>query len=238
MQVGNINEKVEVKDTTPQLQTNTAAMGGVIDNRTMLELPLNNRNFFDLAALTPGSLRTVGTSSVMDSRSIDIGGVRNTSTGANLDGVDFTVVNQNNPAIALSLDALSEFKVVANFMDAAYGHGAAFLDMVTKRGTNSIHGVAYEFLRNRALQAGQFFRPPTGAPRFTYNQFGFNLGGPIRKDKTFYFANYEARRRRTGDILQGLIPTSQMLGAMSGNPAHPRTRFRHPVPGSRVTSVQ
>ena len=126
MEVGNINEKVEVTDTTPQLQTNTAAMGGVIDNRTMLELPLNNRNFFDLAALTPGSLRTVGTSSVMDSRSIDIGGVRNTSTGANLDGVDFTVVNQNNPAIALSLDALSEFKVVANFMDAAYGHGAAF----------------------------------------------------------------------------------------------------------------
>ena len=217
MQVGNINEKVEVKDTTPQLQTNTATMGGVIDNRTMLELPLNNRNFFDLAALTPGSLRTVGTSSVMDSRSIDIGGVRNTSTGANLDGVDFTVVNQNNPAIALSLDALSEFKVVANFMDAAYGHGAAFLDLVTKRGTNAIHGVAYEFVRNRALQAGQFFRPPTGAPRFTYNQFGFNLGGPIRKDKTFYFANYEARRRRTGDILQGLIPTSQMLsGDFSG----------------------
>jgi len=217
MQVGNVNEKVEVMASTPQLQTNTAAMGGVIDNRTMLELPLNNRNFFDLAALTPGSLRTVGTSSVMDSRSIDIGGVRNTSTGSNLDGVDFTVVNQNNPAIALSLDALSEFKVVANFMDAAYGHGAAFLDMVTKRGTNRFHGVAYDFVRNRAFQAGQFFRPATGAPRFTYNQFGGNAGGPIRKDKTFFFANYEGRRRRTGDILQGLIPTTQMLaGDFSG----------------------
>jgi hypothetical protein len=217
MQVGNVNEKVEVMASTPQLQTNTAAMGGVIDNRTMLELPLNNRNFFDLAALTPGSLRTVGTSSVMDSRSIDIGGVRNTATGSNLDGVDFTVVNQNNPAIALSLDALAEFKVVANFMDAAYGHGAAFLDMVTKRGTNRFHGVAYDFVRNRAFQAGQFFRPATGAPRFTYNQFGGNAGGPIRKDKTFFFANYEGRRRRTGDILQGLIPTTQMLaGDFSG----------------------
>jgi hypothetical protein len=212
MHLGNINETVQVTDTTPQLQTNTAAMGGVIDNRTILELPLNNRNFFDLAALTPGSLRTVGTSSVMDSRSIDIGGVRNTSTGANLDGVDFTVVNQNNPGIALSLDALSEFKVVANFMDAAYGHGAAFLDMVTKRGTNSFHGVVYDFVRNRAFQAGQFFRPATGAPRFTYNQFGGNAGGAIRKDKTFYFANYEARRRRTGVILQGLVPTAPMLG--------------------------
>ena len=80
MQVGNISERVEVAGTTPQLQTNTAAMGSVIDNRTMLELPLNARNFFDLAALTPGALRTVGTSSVMDSRSIDIGGVRNTAT--------------------------------------------------------------------------------------------------------------------------------------------------------------
>jgi len=212
MQLGSVNETVEVADTTPQLQTNTAVLGTVIDNRTMLELPLNARNFFDLVALTPGALKTFGTSSVMDERSIEIGGVRNTSTGANLDGVDFTVINQNNPGIALSLDALSEFKVQANFMDASQGHGAAGIDMVTKRGSNAFHGVAYDFVRNRAFQAGQFFRPASGAPRFTYNQFGFNLGGPIRKDKTFFFGNYEARRRRTGVILQGLIPTQQMLG--------------------------
>jgi len=217
---------VEVAGTTPQLQTNTAAMGTVIDNRTILELPLNARNFFDLAALTPGALRTVGASSVMDSRSIDIGGVRNTSTGANLDGMDFTVVNQNNPAIALSLDALSEFKVVANFMDAAYGHGAAFIDMVTKSGTNRFHGVAYDFVRNRAFQAGQFFRPATGAPRFTYNQFGGSGGGPIRKDKTFFFANYEARRRRMGVILQGLVPTDQM---MAGNFAATGKTMKDPL---------
>src|SRR5205807_258725 len=117
----------------------------------------------------------------------------------------------NNPAIALSLDAVDEFKVQVNFMDASYGHGAAGIDMVTKRGTNQYHGVAYDFLRNRALQAGQFFRPPAGAPRFTYNQFGFNIGGPIRKDKTFFFGNYEGRRRRTGNILQGNVPTTDML---------------------------
>ena len=212
MQLGSVNETVEVAGVTPQLQTNTAVMGTVIDNRTMLELPLNARNFFDLVALTPGALKTFGTSSVMDERSIEIGGVRNTSTNAMLDGVDFTVINQNNPGIALSLDALAEFKVQANFMDASYGHGAAGIDMVTKRGSNAFHGVAYDFVRNRAFQAGQFFRPAKGAPRFTYNQFGFNAGGPIRKDKTFYFGNYEARRRRTGVILQGLVPTDQMLG--------------------------
>ena len=178
MQLGSVNETVEVADITPQLQTNTAVMGSVIDNRTMLELPLNARNFFDLVALTPGALKTSGTSSVMDERSIEIGGVRNTSTGAMLDGVDFTVINQNNPGIALSLDALAEFKVQANFMDASYGHGAAGIDMVTKRGSNAFHGVAYDFVRNRAFQAGQFFRPARGAPRFTYNQFGFNAGGP------------------------------------------------------------
>ena len=211
MQLGVVSEKVVVESTTPQLQTNTAALGTVIDNRTMLELPLNARNFFDLVALTPGAVKTFGTSSVMDERSIEIGGVRNVATGASLDGVDFTVLNQNNPGIALSLDALSEFKVQANFMDASYGHGAAFIDMVTKRGSNDFHGVVYDFVRNRAFQAGQFFRPAAGAPRFTYNQFGANVGGKIKRDRTFYFGNWEARRRRTGVILQGLIPTEQML---------------------------
>jgi hypothetical protein len=211
MQLGVVAETVQVEATTPQLQTNTAVMGTVIDNRTMLELPLNARNFFDLVALTPGALKTFGTSSVMDERSIEIAGVRNTATGANLDGVDFTVINQNNPGIALSLDALSEFKVQTNFMDASYGHGAAGIDMVTKRGSNAFHGVAYDFVRNRAFQAGQYFRPAAGAPRFSYNQFGFNVGGPIRRDKTFYFGNYEGRRRRTGVILQGLVPTEQQM---------------------------
>jgi hypothetical protein len=237
MQLGNVSEKVEVTASTPQLQTNTATLGSVIDNRTMLELPLNNRNFFDLAALSPGALRTVGTSSVMDSRSIDIGGIRNTSTGANLDGTDFTVINQNNPGIALSVDAIAEFKVVTNFMDASYGHGAAFIDMVTKRGTNSFHGVAYDFVRNRAFQAGQFFRPASGAPRFTFNQFGASGGGKIRRDKTFYFANYEGRRRRTGVILQGLVPTDAMIaGNFSGTTKIVKDPFdgNTPFPGNVI----
>ncbi len=210
MQLGGITEKVQVEATTPQLQTNTAVMGTVIDARTMIELPLNSRNFFDLAALTPGSIRVASGSSVMDQRSIEIGGVRNTSTNATLDGVDFSVANVNNPAIALSLDAIQEFKVQTNFMDASYGYGAAGIDMVSKRGTNAFHGVLYDFVRNRAFQAGQFFRPPAGAPRFTYNQFGANAGGKIIKDKLFLFGNYEGRRRSTGTILQGLIPTEAM----------------------------
>ena len=214
MQIGATSDTVKVTASAPLLQTNTAALGTAIDNRTVLELPLNSRNFFDLVALTPGALKTAGSSSVMDQRSIEVGGIRNTSTNAMLDGVDFSIANINNPAIALSLDALEEFKVQVNFMDASYGHGAAGIDMVTKRGTNRFHGVAYDFVRNRALQAGQFFRPAAGAPRFTYNQFGFNLGGPIKKDRTFFFVNYEGRRRITGVILQGNVPTSEML---SGN---------------------
>jgi hypothetical protein len=101
--------------------------------------------------------------------------------------------------------------------------------MVTKRGSNSFHGVAYDFVRNRAFQAGQFFRPATGAPRFTYNQFGFNAGGRIRKDKTFYFGNYEGRRRRTGVILQGLVPTQQML---SGDFSQSGKVVRDPINGN------
>lgn len=210
MQVGAVSETINVEAATPQLQTNTAAMGTVIDNRTMIELPLNARNFFDLAALTPGAVKVVGGSSVMDERSVEIGGVRNTSTNAMLDGVDFSVANVNNPAIALSLDAIQEFKIQTNFMDASYGYGAAGIDMVTKRGSNAFHGVVYDYVRNRAFQAGQFFRPLRGAPRFTYNQFGAAGGGKIRKDKTFFFGDWEARRRRTGNILLGNVPTPQM----------------------------
>ena len=210
LQVGTVTESIDVQALAPLIQTNTAAVGTVVDNRTVRELPFNNRNFYDLVALTPGVVKVRGTSSVMDERSAEIGGVRNTSTNAMLDGVDFSVANINNPAIALSLDMIEEFKVQLNFMDASYGHGAAGIDIVSKRGTNGFHGVVYEFHRNRALQAGQFFRPPAGAPRFTFNQFGVSAGGRIKKDKTFFFGNYEGRRRVTGVILQGLVPTDAM----------------------------
>lgn len=205
-------------------------METVIDARTMIELPLNSRNFFDLAALTPGSIRVASGSSVMDQRSIEIGSVRNTSTNATLDGVDFSVANVNNPAIALSLDAVQEFKVQTNFMDASYGYGAAGIDMISKRGTNSFHGVLYDFVRNRAFQAGQFFRPPAGAQRFTYNQFGGSAGGKIIRDKLFYFGNYECRRRRTGNILQGLIPTVETQAGYESN-------FDAWISGSRILSM-
>jgi len=229
MQLGVVSETVSVQSTVPQLQTNTAVMGTVIDNRTMIELPLNARNFYDLVALTPGAVKVRGSSSVMDERSIEIGGVRNTSTNAMLDGVDFSVANINNPAIALSLDAIDEFKVQTNFMDASYGYGAAGIDMVTKRGSNAFHGVLYDYVRNRAFQAGQFFRPARGAPRFSYNQFGANAGGRIVRDRTFYFANYEGRRRRTGNILLGLVPTEAMKqGDFRAVPNKPTVVIRDP----------
>jgi hypothetical protein len=241
MEIGAAAETIQVAATTPQLQTDTAALGTVIDSRTILELPLNARNFFDLAALTPGALKTWGASSVMDERSIEIGGIRNTSTNAMLDGVDFSVANINNPAIALSLDVIEEFKVQVNFMDASYGHGAAGIDMVTKRGSNAFHGVVYDFVRNRAFQSGQFFRPPAGAPRFSYNQFGAAAGGPIVKDKLFYYGNYEGRRRRTGVILQGLVPTAEMhRGDFSGLGRTIRDPFNNnqPFPGNRIPETR
>jgi hypothetical protein len=229
MQLGVVSETVSVASTVPQLQTNTAAMGTVIDNRTMIQLPLNARNFYDLIALTPGAVKVRGGSSVMDERSVEIGGVRNTSTNATLDGVDFSVANINNPAIALSLDALDEFKVQTNFMDATYGYGAAGIEMVSKRGANSYHGVVYDYVRNRAFQAGPFFRPARGTPRFSYNQFGGNFGGKIKKDRTFFFGNYEGRRRRTGNILLGLVPTPAMKqGDFSAVPNKPTIVIRDP----------
>jgi len=104
MQVGAVSETVNVQAVTPVLQTDSASLGTAIDTRTVHELPLNARNFFDLVALTPGATKVAGGSSVMDGRSVQVGGIRNTSTLTTLDGTDFTVANVNNPAIALSLD--------------------------------------------------------------------------------------------------------------------------------------
>lgn len=237
LQVGTITESIDVQATAALVQTDTATVGTVVDNRTVRELPFNNRNFYDLVALTPGVVKVRGTSSVMDERSAEIGGIRNTSTNAMLDGVDFSVANINNPAIALSLDMIEEFKVQMNFMDASYGHGAAGIDIVSKRGTNAFHGVVYEFLRNRALQAGQFFRPPAGAPRFSFNQFGVSGGGRIVKDKTFFFGNYEGRRRVTGVILQGLVPTEAMKQGDfngSGRTVRDPLNNNNPFPGNVI----
>jgi len=240
MQLGVVAETVRVAATTPQLQTNTAALGTVIDRRTILELPLNARNFFDLIALTPGVLKVTGASSAMDNRSAEIGGIRNISTNMMVDGADFSVVNINNPAIALSLDTIEEFKVQLNFMDASYGHGAAGIDMVTQRGGNAFHGALYEFVRNRAFQAGQFFRPARGAPRFSFNQFGVSGGGAIVKDRTFYFGNYEGRRRRTGTILQGFVPTAEMhtgdFSATGRTIRDPLNSNQLPFAGNRIPS--
>ncbi len=245
MLVGQVKDTVNVQASAPLLQTDTAALGTAIDTRTVHELPLNARNFFDLVALTPGAVKVAGGSSVMDGRSVQIGGIRNTSTNSTLDGADFTVGNVFNPAIALSLDAIQEFKVQVNFMDASYGHGAASIELVTKSGTNAFHGVGYDFDRNRAFNAGQFFRPKNGPPRFSYNQFRGNLGGPVKKDKIFFFLNYEGRRDSTGDILQGIVPTQQMLGGdfsatgkiikdpFSGNQAFPGDI----IPASRFDPV-
>ena len=241
LQVGQVADTVNVEATAPLLQTDTAALGTAITNRTVLELPLNARNFFDLVALTPGATKVSGGSSVMDGRSIQIGGVRNTSTDSTLDGADFTIANVYNPAIALALDSLQEFKVQVNFMDASYGHGAASIELVTKSGTNQFHGVGYNFDRNRAFNAGQFFRPKNGPPRFDYNQFGGTLGGPIRKDKTFFFVNYEGRRDSTGDILQGLVPTPQMLsGDFSGTGKTIKDPFNNntPFPGNVIPAAR
>jgi hypothetical protein len=114
-------------------------------------------------------------------------------------------------------------------MDASYGYGAAGIDMVTKRGSNAFHGVLYDYVRNRAFQAGQFFRPARGTPRFSYNQFGGGAGGKIRKDTTFFYGNYEGRRRRTGNILLGLVPTPAMKGGdFSAVPNKPTVAVRDP----------
>jgi len=199
----------------------TAALGTAITTRTMLELPLNARNFFDLVALTPGATKVAGGSSVMDGRSIQIGGIRNTSTEATLDGAEFTVANVFNPAIALALDSLQEFKVQTNNLNAEWGRFAGgVINFTTKSGSNKLHGAAYEYLRNTVLNANNFFSNANGVKRspFHQNQYGLNAGGPVfiphvydGRNKTFFFASFEGRRERRSESSLNTAPNAAWL---------------------------
>lgn len=198
MQVGEVTESVEVTAATPLLQTENATLGEVIGQEKIVNLPLNGRTFTQLAALTPGvrvSDANMFTTSTGGSRII-ANGARDAWLQVNLDGI--TMVNNRSNYINLypSIEALSEMKVQSGNYSAEYGGNAgANVNMQLRSGTNQFHGTVFEFFRNDALDARNFFRPqPFAKDVLRRNQFGAVVSGPIVKDKTFFMADYEAVR--------------------------------------------
>ncbi|MGH9161898.1 MAG: TonB-dependent receptor domain-containing protein [Vicinamibacteraceae bacterium] len=208
--LGRTTDTVEVTAGAPLLDTETATMGQTIHNEAVVDLPLNGRGFQQLARLVPGALNTGATGNVLPIRperinENTISGVRGSQITFLLDGVDVTEQHQGGTNVVPSIDAIQEFSVQQNPYSAEYARAGGFFNIALKSGTNAFRGTAFEFLRNSTLDARDFFaleRQP-----LKRNQFGGNLGGPLIKDKVFFFASYEGSRERAGLTFNNTVPT-------------------------------
>ncbi len=243
-------EVVEVNGGASVVESDSSERGQVISKTQAVELPLNGREYSQLVLLTSGVRQSaVGTGSVSTNRegSFNVNGLRSTSNNYLLDGLDnnaYGTSNQgfSNQVIQPSPDALAEFQVVTNNESAEYGRaGGATINVAYATGGNTLHATAYEFLRNTALNGAGFFKSPDGRkPQFNRNQFGFTLGGPIVKNKTFYFLDYEGFRQVRGILSTSTIATiAQRNGILSADVFNPLTGVLYPagttIPSSAIS---
>ena len=217
LQIGQVSEVVEVAGGAPLLETETSSRGSVIDQRKIVDLPLNGRDYNQLALLSPGVLPgTPRLASVNFKGVLNVNGNRTFNNVFLLDGVDNISYSnsfrgENVQLLQPSIEALQEFKIQTNAYSAEFGRSSgAVINATIKSGTNGVHGSLYEFLRNDALDANNFFSNALGAPKPVRkrNQFGAAVGGPIVKNKTFWFADFESLREREGVPRVTLLPTA------------------------------
>ncbi len=212
MPVGQLTETVAVEETAPVVSTDSSTLGNVVDNKKVTELPLNGRNFLQLNLLVPGANQGVkGSQNQTQGGSISVNGAREQSNNFLLDGMDNNDLAINQYAVAISTEAIQEFKVQASTYSAEFGRSpGAQINIATKAGTNGYHGVLYEYFRNSNLDAKNFFDRPGPIPEYKRNQYGASFGGPIKKNKTFFFGNFESSRIRQAITKVGTVPTAAM----------------------------
>ena len=223
MQLGEVTQTVEVSGETPLLQTDTSSLGQVVDERKANELPLNGRNVFNLASLSPSvvpqgnSQGNIVGKNPFDLGNYQIGGSLANQSAEYLDGQPLNTLYINLPNVVPTQDSVAEFKVQYNNLGPEWGKFAGgVVNFSTKSGSNTWHGGLYEFLRNRVLDANDFFvagqQVATGEknqpPPYTQNQFGGTVGGAIIKDKLFVFGSYEGYRARLGVPFSSIVPTA------------------------------
>jgi hypothetical protein len=215
LDVGEVSQEVTVSAEAPLLETETSSRGAVIDGRKIVELPLNGRDYNQLALLSPGVLNTTPRmQSIGFKGAFNVNGNRAFSNAFQLDGVDNVSYSNsfrgiNMQVVQPSVEALQEFKIQTNAYSAEFGRSSgALINAVIKSGTNDIHGSAYEFHRNDNLDAANFFSNKAGAskPFRLRNQFGGTIGGPIVSNKTFFFGDYEGLRDRAGVVRLSSVP--------------------------------
>jgi hypothetical protein len=255
---------LEIVGGAPILQSENASIGTVIENRSIVELPLNGRNYLQLASLIPGATTNGPSSSQGKQRmggqrnsfALNVSGQRIHYNHYSLDGIENTDLNFNSYMLLPSIDALQEFKVESGLFDAEYGRAIAQINVSTKSGTNRLHGTLFEFLRNSALDAKNYFdRADRPIPPFKRNQYGATVGGPVfipklfnGTDRLFFLFNWEGLRERKALTQAIAVPlTPERNGDFSANPSiiyDPATRVFDaagnvtqaptPFPGNRI----
>ncbi|MGA8868920.1 MAG: carboxypeptidase regulatory-like domain-containing protein, partial [Candidatus Sulfotelmatobacter sp.] len=202
MQLGENKEIVDVTSEAPLVETSSTQLGAVVDDRSVSQLPLNARDTYQFLQLQPGVMSTVGSSNSTiygsnNAGAVSVNGGRGRSNNFNVNGGDANDQFVNLPTVQPTPDSIQEFRVLTNTFDAEYGRNSgSVVNVVTKSGSNQFHGNVYEFFRNKVLNAQGYLN--TVKPDEKQNQFGGTFGGPIIKDRTFFFASYEGRRIRQG----------------------------------------
>ncbi|HEY8461987.1 MAG TPA: TonB-dependent receptor, partial [Blastocatellia bacterium] len=214
LQAGQVNEVIEIAGEVSTLEA-TQTSGGVMNNKSLVELPINGRDYARFSLVIPGA---VARSNFISDLSFN--GLHTVHNQFQIDGVDASRVDQPYMAngfergarlLTGSLDTIAEFRVQTSNYNAEYGRASgSYINVATKSGGNQIHFTLFEFFRNSALDARNFFANTGPKPPFRFNDFGGNVGGPIVKDKTFYFVNYEGSRQRVGITGTGTVPSEEM----------------------------
>ena len=246
LKLGGTSETIEVSGAAPLLQTETSSLGTIETEKRITDLPLNGRNFIQLAYLGPGANGGQTGSNVSGGvfeneradEAISVNGLRVTNNNFLLNGVDNNEFGLGGTIVLPPPDAIQEFRTEENAMSAEFGRGGAAVNVVLKSGTNGFHGGAYEFIRNDKLDALNFFA--NQQLPFQRNQFGAFIGGPIRKNKTFFFGDYQGYRLRETDPYISSVPTlpertgdfSELLAIENVQLVNPYTGL--PIPDNRL----
>jgi Carboxypeptidase regulatory-like domain len=221
MQVGNLQQRVEISAAAVQVETTNTQLGTVIDEKTILNLPLNGRSYIDLLSIQAGVAPESSATGL-----ISVNGQREASNAFLVNGGDVSEGRSMGAGVIPNLDSVAEFRLITNTFDAEYGRfSGAVMNAITKSGTNGFHGSAFEFLRNSDMDARAFFDPAVTVLK--RNQFGYAVGGPAIKNKVFWFTDYQGTRQRqgsSGSLSQlpsvaersGVFSPSDLNGVVSG----------------------
>ncbi len=247
LEVGEVSNTIEVSGAAAAIATDSAAVGSIVGQREVIGMPLQGREFSQLAALVPGVRLTgrYGGALITDfAAAVTVGGTASNKNSYSIDGVDNTFNVWNGPAMNPSIDSVQEFRIDKSQFAAEYGRGGAQIQLVTKTGTNQFHGAAWDYARNYALNAGNYTSHVQDTLR--RHQYGANLGGPILKNKAFFFFNWEGQREsssvqplgsvftdkmRTGDLSE-LLPLKVAKDPLTGQPFP-----NNVIPASRLDPV-